>query len=162
MQLLQAEGLQLHARCWVKSGAPEPAPRVQTELTVLAVDRSNAGTFSETVHAGFGMPAILKPWLEALPSRDGWYCFLAMAGDEPAGAAAIRIAGGIGWIGLGATRPEHRRKGAQSALLAARIAAGLELGVEGFTTETGRPHGASQGQALPISSGPASRSPMIA
>jgi hypothetical protein len=51
----------------------------------------------------------------------------------------MHIADRIGWLGIGATRPEHRRRGAQSSLLAARIAAGLELGVEGFTTETGRP-----------------------
>ena len=53
--------------------------------------------------------------------------------------AALRVSGGVGWLGIGATRPEHRGRGAQSALLAARIAAGLARGVEGFTTETGRP-----------------------
>jgi hypothetical protein len=139
-QLLQAEGLQPHQRSWVKFWrAAEPAPRAGTELSVVAVDHATAGTFADAVLAGFGMPQVLKPWLEALPGRDGWRCFLALAGNEPAAGAAMRVANGIGWLGLGGTRPEHRRKGAQSALLAARIAAGLDLGVEGFTTETGRP-----------------------
>jgi hypothetical protein len=137
---LQDAGLALHQRRWVKFRRPaEPAPRVTTELKIVTVDGKSAGTFAETVLAGFGMPPMLKPWLEALPGRDGWHCFLALAGDEPAAGAAMRIADGIGWLGLGAARLEHRRKGAQSALLAARIAAGLEMGVEGFTTETGRP-----------------------
>jgi GNAT superfamily N-acetyltransferase len=137
---LQKSGLQLHQRRWVKFWRPpEPAPHVNTELTIVAVDHNSAGVFADTVLAGFGMPPMLKSWLETLPGRDGWHCFLALSGDEPAGGGAMRIANGIAWLGIGAVRPEHRRKGAQSALLAARIAAGLELGVDGFTTETGRP-----------------------
>jgi GNAT superfamily N-acetyltransferase len=108
-------------------------------MTIMPVERDAAHLFADTIVAGFGMPAILKPWLEALPGRDGWRCFLALAGNEPAAGAAMRVADDLGWLGLGATRPEHRRKGAQSALLAARIAAGLAHGVDGFATETGRP-----------------------
>jgi GNAT superfamily N-acetyltransferase len=137
---LREAGLTLHQRRWVKFWRPaEPAPCVTTEIKIVEVDHSSASVFADAVRAGFGMPPALTPWLEALPGRDGWHSFLALAGDEPAGGGAMRIADGIAWLGIGAVRPEHRRKGAQSALLAARIAAGLALGVEGFTTETGRP-----------------------
>ena len=64
---------------------------------------------------------------------------MALAGDLAVAGAALGYSGGIGWLGIGATRPEHRQKGAQSALLAARIEAGRARGAEGFTTETGRP-----------------------
>ncbi|HEV8388441.1 MAG TPA: GNAT family N-acetyltransferase [Dongiaceae bacterium] len=146
---LQAAGLQLHARRWVKFWRPpEPAPHVTTELEVVPVDQKAAGAFADTVLAGFGMPPLLKPWLQALPGREGWHCFLALADGEPTAGAAMYVADRIGWLGMGATRPEHRRKGAQSALLAARIAAGLTLGVDGFTTETGRPHPGEAGPSF--------------
>jgi hypothetical protein len=137
---LARAGLQLHERRWVKFWRPaEPAPRVATALTIVPVDRTSAGRFADAVLAGFGMPPLLNPWLAALPDRRGWHCFMAIAGDVAVAGAALRIADGIGWLGIGATRPEYRQKGAQSALLAARIEAGLVRGAEGFTTETGRP-----------------------
>ena len=105
----------------------------------MPVDRTSADRFADAVLAGFGMPPMMKPWLTALPERDGWHCFMALAGDVAVAGAALHIADGLGWLGIGATRPEHRQKGAQSALLAARIEAGRAHGVEGFTTETGRP-----------------------
>jgi len=137
---LDKAGLRLHERRWVKFWRPpEPAPQTASELEIVAVDRASAGRYAEAVLAGFGMPPVLKPWLEALPGRDGWRCFMALDGDDVVAGAAMHIADRIGWLGIGATRPEHRQRGAQSALLAARIAAGLALGVDGFTTETGRP-----------------------
>ena len=42
-------------------------------------------------------------------------------------------------IGLGATVPSHRGKGAQGALLARRIADANESGARATVTETGRP-----------------------
>ncbi len=133
-------GLRLHERRWVKFWRPPaPAPQAASELAVVPVDRASAERFADAVLVGFGMPPMLKPWLAALPERAGWHCFMALAGDDAVAGAAMHIADGIGWLGIGATRPEHRRRGAQSALLAARIEAGLALGVEGFTTETGRP-----------------------
>jgi len=142
-------GLRLHERRWVKFWRPpEPAPQLTTAFEIVPVDGRSAGRFADAVLAGFGMPPMLKPWLEMLPGRAGWQCFMAQAGDVAVAGAALRIAGGIGWLGNGATRPEYRGRGAQSALLAARIAAGLAGGVEGFTTETGRPLPGEQGPSF--------------
>lgn len=138
-QLAKA-GLRLHERRWVKFWrSVVPTTQTATELEIVPVDRGSASQFADAVLAGFGMPPALKPWLMALPERAGWQCFMALAGDVAVAGAALRMAGGIGWLGIGATRPEHRRRGAQSALLAARIEAGLAAGAEGFATETGRP-----------------------
>jgi GNAT superfamily N-acetyltransferase len=41
------------------------------------------------------------------------------------------------YLGYAATRPEHRGKGAQNALLAARIRRAAELGCDVVLTETG-------------------------
>lgn len=43
----------------------------------------------------------------------------------------------VGWLGIAATLPEYRRRGAQSALLAARIRAAGGSGCELVVTETG-------------------------
>jgi hypothetical protein len=45
----------------------------------------------------------------------------------------------VGWLGIAATVPEHRRKGAQGAILAARIEAAAAAGCEVVVTETGEP-----------------------
>jgi hypothetical protein len=60
--------LQPHERRWVKFWRPaEPAPQTATELAIVPVDGDSAGQFADAVLAGFGMPPVLKPWLEALP-----------------------------------------------------------------------------------------------
>jgi hypothetical protein len=55
------------------------------------------------------------------------------------GTGALHIGDGLGWLGFGATLPGARGRGAQSALLAARIASGRDSGLAWLTTETGRP-----------------------
>jgi len=47
------------------------------------------------------------------------------------------VHGRHGWLGQAATLPAHRRRGAQSALIAARIRAAAEAGAEVVVTETG-------------------------
>jgi GNAT superfamily N-acetyltransferase len=47
------------------------------------------------------------------------------------------VDGGVGWLGLGATLPEYRGRGAQSAILAARIEHARRLGCATVVTETG-------------------------
>ena len=69
--------------------------------------------------------------------RRGWHCFLAWAGDEPAGCAAFYVEDRLAWLGFAATRPDHRRKGAQTALLVARIRAARAFGADRLYTETG-------------------------
>ena len=88
---------------------------------------------------GFGVPDFFLGWLRRLAGRDGWQCFAAFDGDAPAAAGALFVTGMVGWIGIGATAPEHRGKGGQGALLAARIQAAAEAGCEVVVTETGEP-----------------------
>jgi GNAT superfamily N-acetyltransferase len=89
---------------------------------------------------------LFADWLRPLARRPGWHCFVAYDGETPAGAGALYVARDVGWIGIGATVPQQRGKGAQSALLAARIAAAAGAGCGLVVTETqepvdGRPNG---------------------
>jgi GNAT superfamily N-acetyltransferase len=115
--------------------ADPPLPR-----TELRVERDGDGAaFAQAVIRGYGIPDAFAPWLQDLARRERWHCFVAFDGDTPAGAAALYAAGDVGWLGVAATVPEHRGKGAQSAILAARIEAAAAAGCSVVVTETGEP-----------------------
>ena len=71
------------------------------------------------------------------PGRENWHCFVAYDGQTPAATGALYVVGTVGWLGMAGTLPEQRRKGAQGAILAARIEAAAEAGCEVVVTETG-------------------------
>ena len=122
------------AGAWMKferdAGASRPAP------TDLRVERTlDPDVFTRAS----GMP----PELSGFVGAPGWAQFVAWADDEPIATGALYADGDDAWVGVGATRPGFRGRGAQSALLAARIDAGRELGVTRFVTETGEQQGSS-------------------
>jgi GNAT superfamily N-acetyltransferase len=74
---------------------------------------------------------------EHLPGRPGWGCYLADAGELPVAAGAVFVSGDHAWLGQATTLPEHRRRGGQSALIAARIGQARAAGATVIVTETG-------------------------
>ena len=113
---LQARGL-TPGYGWTKFVRPSTdPPEAQTTLRIERVEHGEA--FGAAAAGGFEVPDLFRDWLALLPTKDGWHCFVAFEGDEPAGAGALYVTGKIGWLGIGATVPEHRGKGAQSALIA--------------------------------------------
>jgi GNAT superfamily N-acetyltransferase len=106
--------------------------------TDLRVEESlDRDAFALASSAGFGMPLPVATEMSAVVGAPGWHCFVAWAGDEPAACGALYADGETGWVGVGSTRPEFRRRGAQGALLGARVAAAQALGVRRLATETG-------------------------
>jgi hypothetical protein len=136
--LAAARGLTPHPRPWVKFlRGPEPA--APGGLPVRPAEPRDATAFGEVLCASFGMPDGVAPWAGALVGRPRWRCFLAFDGAEPVGVGALFLGDGLGWLGFGGTLPSHRGRGGQTAMFAARIAAGLAAGCRGFVTETGAP-----------------------
>jgi hypothetical protein len=120
---------------WMKFKRDASAPPASaTELTI--VETSDPESFGDIVAKAFGLPPDVR-FFDGLAGTPGWTLFLARAGAEPAGAAALFVHERVGWLGITGTVPEHRGKGAQTALLAARLLRGRELGVRQFTVETG-------------------------
>ena len=123
---------------WMKfdrlAGSAAPAP---TELRLEEVGRDRATDFAETACTGYGLGAEFVPWVEQLPGRDGWICTVAYDGDAPVGAGALYVEGDVGWLGFGATLPDARGRGSQSAILAHRIDRAADLGCRLVVTETG-------------------------
>jgi hypothetical protein len=106
-------------------------------LDVVDVDTpARRSAFARIVREAYGLPESIEPRLTRTPDL-GWECLLAVDGAEPAGAAALYVAEGVGYLGFAGTLPSHRGKGAQNALLAERIVRAAEAGCDVLLTETG-------------------------
>lgn len=135
-----ALGLKPLERTWVKfSRGAMPAPTPSTSLEIAEARPEEAMAFAQAVVAGFGMPGQLAPWLAGIVGRKGWHAYVARDGAAIVGGAAMFVDGDRAWLGIGAVQAEARRKGGQGALLARRIADGLDSGARWFATETGKP-----------------------
>jgi hypothetical protein len=132
-----------HGYPWQKfERTPEPV-EARTELRIARA--ADPGRFGSTAAAGFGLPAALGTWLGQLVGREGWHCLVAFDGEEPVATGVLFARDGVGWLGIGATVPAHRGRGGQSALLAARVTLGAELGLRLLVTETGVPRAEGPG-----------------
>ena len=77
------------------------------------------------------------PLLAGLGGDERWDLFVSYDGDEPAGAGALMVDDGVGWIEWGATSPAFRCRGSQGAIMAARLRKAQQLGCSHVFTETG-------------------------
>lgn len=62
--------------------------------------------------------------------------FLAMVDGQPAGTGLLTIVDGIGYLGHASTKPEHRGRGAQTALIRARVNRATQMGCDHLVTFT--------------------------
>jgi len=122
---------------WMKFSRGVSPRRATSELAVVPVEGAGAGDFAAVVVGGYGLPESAEPLAANIVGRPGWSCYVAYDGNRPAGAGALYLDGVVGWLGFGATLPEHRGRGAQSAILAARIEDARRQGCGTVVTETG-------------------------
>jgi GNAT superfamily N-acetyltransferase len=126
------------AHAWVKfarTAAGPPAPA--SDLRIERIGPEQAEEFTAVLAAGFEIPQSVTAMLSHLPGRPGWSWYLAHDGKTPVACGALFVHGRHGWLGQAATLPAHRRRGAQFALIAARIGAAGAAGAEVVVTETG-------------------------
>ncbi|MBI5169496.1 MAG: hypothetical protein HZA61_08415 [Candidatus Eisenbacteria bacterium] len=121
---------------WARDSSPYTPARA-TDLRIAPVDAALAPAWAELsadafVHGAEGGAA----WLASLHGRRGWRMFVALDGAQVVAGGALFTHGSCGWLGMGITRDSHRARGAQSALLAARIAAAHAAKARWLTTET--------------------------
>jgi GNAT superfamily N-acetyltransferase len=117
--------------------ARPPLP-AETSLRVAEVtDAAAAEGWARIVTAAYGLPGELWPALAAVPGRAGWTGWLALDGDVSAAAAGLWVDDACAYLGFAGTLPEHRGKGGQAALFAARIERARAHGCTTIVTETG-------------------------
>lgn len=135
-------------RSLVDLESPRSAPGVE----VRRASDAEAELWLDCVVGGFaspdaeGVPSdeefprdVIASVMRDLTAGAGFVRYLASRNGEPAGGASVRFDDGIAQLTGAATLPPHRRRGVQSALLAARLAdaraAGCDLAV--VTTQPG-------------------------
>jgi GNAT superfamily N-acetyltransferase len=134
---LEARGFE-PAYAWMKFRRPcVPTPTPATGLSVRLMEGGDAQAFADIVGEAFGLPQDTRAWLAVLPGRPGWLCVGAFDGAQAVAAGAAYVQGEVAWLGLGATLPSHRSRGAQNALLALRIDMAAASGARLAVTETG-------------------------
>jgi GNAT superfamily N-acetyltransferase len=133
---LTSLGLRPYNR-WVKliRGVEEPPP-LESPLRIEEVGPERKNEIAGLVAAGFDWPSWVGQWIAGTIGREGWAHYLAFDGETPVATAALYRTPPYGWLGWAATRPDHRGLGAQSALLARRIADARERGCTLLTMET--------------------------
>jgi hypothetical protein len=123
----------------LRLSAPDAPLGQAGDATTRQVKIGEAETFGRMMCAGFGFPANLAPLWSSIVGKEGWTCFFAELDGRPISTGAMYASGGWAWLGGGTTVPEFRNRGAQKALIAARVNEGINKGVETFVVETAQP-----------------------
>jgi GNAT superfamily N-acetyltransferase len=134
---IEARGFRRH-NAWVKLHRDaEPVPPVETAgLRLEEIGPERGLAFGRVVQAGFSMMDLAAEWIALTVGRRGWRHYLALDGAAPVGAAAMYLDGDWGWFGFAATLEEARGRGAQSALIARRVADAHAAGCRWLSIET--------------------------
>jgi GNAT superfamily N-acetyltransferase len=131
--------------------AAEPAP-APAGLEVVESGPQDLARWIDVVVEGFASPdeqgvlssesfprEELERVFEDMAAMEGFRRWVVRCQGEPAGGGGLRVSGPVAQLCGAATLPAHRRRGIQSALLAARLAAASAAGcrVAVVTTQPG-------------------------
>jgi mycothiol synthase len=128
-----------------RTEAPEVEPPAGVRIVWRAEEPDRLdGMYAVAVQADEDIPGSVgvqsfEQWRAAeieKPSRRPELCFIALAGDEVVGYAALHVFGEEAFHGLTATRRDWRRRGVAAALKRAEIAAAKRAGFRRLLTES--------------------------
>jgi GNAT superfamily N-acetyltransferase len=123
----------------------EPLRKPADAPAVEMVGGTERPAFGDACATASGAPGYFAGWVGQLVERQGWHCFAVRANGSIIATAALYAAKGAGWLGFAATREQQRGRGAQSALLAARVERARALGVTTLVTDTAAAPGEAPG-----------------
>lgn len=136
---LRSRGLTWWRRRAVHVRDTSPAPVPAGAPVVRPVAPHEFERFAALLESLHGTSPVAVAWTLAGLRQGLHRGFVACVGDEPVAAAAMALCPSGAWLGAAATHPDHRRRGAQAALLAARIEAAGEAGARLLVVETIEP-----------------------
>ncbi|HXJ96518.1 MAG TPA: GNAT family N-acetyltransferase [Terriglobia bacterium] len=135
-QWLKARSFKLHHQ-YSKLVRDTAAPaRVATSYKIKRIGKADAGVFATVFTETFAWQADRAPWIVAPVGAPGFSHYLALDGDRALATALLYVEGNCGWLGWGGTLTPYRHRGAQSALIAARIRRAAQLGAKWVVCET--------------------------
>ena len=111
-------------------------PGERTTLQVLEIDAADSHTFEAIVADGLGFPPNMAPVVRSTIGHDHWHFYLVRDGARSIAGAAMFVQGDGAWLGLSATIPSDRGRGAQTALLARRLRDAVALGCAWVSADT--------------------------
>lgn len=135
-EMLQAKGFGFFNN-WVKLYRDiHPLPNADTGLSIRQIDTGDADTFAQIIVTAFDWPEAIKPLVALAVGRRDWKHYVAYTGDKAVACGALFIGGKYATLAFAATLPEHRGRGAQSALIARRFRDAAAAGCRWILTET--------------------------
>jgi GNAT superfamily N-acetyltransferase len=136
-RLLEQRGLHYHNN-WVKFYRDTlPLAPVTSDLAIRPVGREFGETFAGHFCEALEWPEYIRACFAEVIARPGWQVFGAFDGDRSVASAAVRVVDKAAWLSFASTLPSDRGRGAQAALLQARIAYARQCGCELVVVETG-------------------------
>jgi len=105
-------------------------------VSVAEVGAEAADNFRSIVGTAYEMPELVKADLVSTVGHPGWHYYMSFDGERPIAGAAMFVDGDGAWFGVAGTAADARNRGAQSALLARRLADAKRLGCSWMTAET--------------------------
>jgi GNAT superfamily N-acetyltransferase len=137
---LQEHGLTPYRRSWVKLIRPATQPpQPDTRVVVRDARLADAPHVASIVGPAFDLTQAEAEIFAHLIDRPRWRIFIGELDGEVTSAAGMFIEDGIAYLAFVATRTAMRGKGAQRALLHARIQVAIAAGCDYIATETGFP-----------------------
>lgn len=122
------------------TGHPDtPGVKMAQALSVRRIEPDEAQTWAETAARGWGdtpeLGAFVLEFGAVSARSDGTVCFIAEWNGQPIAAAAVAIHDGVALLAGASTDPAFRGRGAQAAMLIARlnhaVSAGCDLAMMG-------------------------------
>jgi GNAT superfamily N-acetyltransferase len=120
-----------------------PAAKPADEIVVRRSDDSDLETWIDVTLSSFdtpdtqGVPShesserrVLEEIMRDMAAAPGFIRYLAYRGGTPAGGSSMRVCSGIAQLCGAGTLPSHRRRGAQSAMLAVRLKEAADAGCD--------------------------------
>lgn len=135
-ELLARRGYRVHEwqLVWTRAIGDEPLAPPPPGLTIRRVRPGEEERYFHAVLAGFlekeEVPEEAMALLRPMASADGHEQYLALVGDEAIGGAALSFADGVAFVNGSGVRPAFRRRGAQGALIRARLERARALGLD--------------------------------
>jgi hypothetical protein len=116
-----------------------PVAPVATALDVGPVTAGELPRATEIYCAAFDADRGLAPVVASMHGAPGWHFLVARAAGEPIALGILYVQGELAVLFGGATSPRFRQRGAQAALVTARVALARELGCSWIGGHTGEP-----------------------